>query len=180
MLTRRALLVATALAAAAGHAQRGAPPEANAELPGARLHGQGRLAFFGLPVYDARLWVRDGFAAAEWQRSPLLLELDYARTLYGRQIAERSLKEVRRQSDIDDAKGERWVAEMARLYPDVRRGDRISGLYRPDGATRIFFNGTAQGDIHDADFTRLFFGIWLSPQTSEPKLREQLLGLGAR
>ena len=46
----------------------------------------------------------------------------------------------------------------------------------PGTATRIFVNGTLRGEVRDAEFTRLFFGIWLSPRTSEPRLREALLG----
>jgi hypothetical protein len=33
------------------------------------------------------------------------------------------------------------------------------------------------GEVRDATFARLFFGIWLSPRTSEPQLRAALLGL---
>jgi hypothetical protein len=32
------------------------------------------------------------------------------------------------------------------------------------------------GDIADAEFARLFFGIWLSPRTSAPALRQALMG----
>jgi hypothetical protein len=32
--------------------------------------------------------------------------------------------------------------------------------------------------VADAEFTRLFIGIWLAPETSEPRLRRQLLRLG--
>jgi len=45
----------------------------------------------------------------------------------------------------------------------------------PGQGTRFFLNGSLRGEVADADFTRLFFGIWLSPKTSEPRLREQLL-----
>ena len=31
------------------------------------------------------------------------------------------------------------------------------------------------GDIRDVEFARLFFGIWLLPDTSEPRLRQALL-----
>ena len=31
------------------------------------------------------------------------------------------------------------------------------------------------GEVPDAEFARLFFGIWLSPQTSEPGLRAELI-----
>jgi hypothetical protein len=33
-----------------------------------------------------------------------------------------------------------------------------------------------RGDIRDAEFARLFFGIWLSPRSSEPAMRQALLG----
>ena len=35
--------------------------------------------------------------------------------------------------------------------------------------------GRVVGEVPDAEFSRLFFGIWLSPQTSEPGLRQELL-----
>lgn len=31
------------------------------------------------------------------------------------------------------------------------------------------------GEVADPEFARLFFGIWLSPNTSEPALRQALL-----
>ena len=68
---------------------------------------------------------------------------------------------------------------MTRLFPDVRAGDRITGVHRPGTGARFFVNGRLQGELPDADFARLFFGIWLSPRTSEPALREALLGPGA-
>jgi hypothetical protein len=44
---------------------------------------------------------------------------------------------------------------------------------------RFFVNAKATGEMRDAELARLFFGIWLSPNTSEPQLRQTLLGLGA-
>ena len=48
-------------------------------------------------------------------------------------------------------------------------------VIRPGEAALFFVNGRAVGDVRDARFAQLFFGIWLSPQTSEPRLRESLL-----
>ena len=48
-------------------------------------------------------------------------------------------------------------------------------MQRPGQSARFFFNGVLRGEVADAEFTRLFFGIWLSPNTSEPALRKQLL-----
>jgi hypothetical protein len=33
----------------------------------------------------------------------------------------------------------------------------------------------ARASIDDPEFSRYFFGIWLSPHTSEPKMRGELL-----
>jgi len=173
---RRGLLLGLALAPLAARANIAAPPEVVAELPGAQLLGNGRLSFLGLHIYDARLWIDEGFSADRFDRHALALELQYARTLYGRLIAERSLDEMKRAGGISETQAGRWLAEMKRAFPDVVKGDRITGVQRPEEGVRFFHNGTLRSELLDTDFTRRFFGIWLSPQTSEPKLRQSLLG----
>ncbi len=173
---RRGLLLGLALSPLVARANVAAPAEVMAELPGAQLLGSGRLTFLGLHVYDARLWIDEGFSADRFDRHALALELQYARTLYGRLIAERSLEEMKRVGGVTDAQAERWLAAMKRAFPDVAKGDRITGVQRPDEGVRFFHNGALRSELRDTDFTRRFFGIWLSPQTSEPKLRQSLLG----
>ncbi len=180
-LSRRRVLMAAALLPVVGaHAQSpppvGGPVEVAAELPGARLLGQAQLRFFGLHIYDARLWVGAAPLTADWAATPFALELQYARSLNGEEIAERSLKEMRRQGDISATVAERWLGNMKQLFPNVKPGDRITGVNVPGSGVRFFINGQFRGDPRDVDFARTFFGIWLSPRTSEPAMREQLLG----
>ena len=177
--SRRLLLVALCCAPLALWAQAAVPVEIAAELPGARLLGNGRLTFLGLSIYDAKLWVGEGFKAASFDQSQLAIELEYARTLYGKLIAERSLDEMKRLGGISDEQGERWLAAMKETFPDVAKGDRITGVFRPGESARFFFNGKLRGEVRDTEFARRFFGIWLSPKTSEPKLRSALLGASA-
>lgn len=151
------------------------PPEVRAELPGARLHGSGRLRFFLFHVYDARLWTLPEFDPATFDQAPLALELEYGRSLYGHLIAERSIEEMRRGGDMAPEQAERWLMAMKQAFPDVNQGDRMTGIQTPGRATRFFVNGKISGEIRDAEFTRRFFGIWLSARTSEPRLREALL-----
>ena len=156
----------------------GPPRELAAEWPAARVQGRGQLRFLGLHVYDIRLWTADAPVGPEdWTRRPLALEIEYARELQGRRIAERSLEEMRRAGPIAGEAAERWLQAMLQFFPDVRPGDRITGVQRPDGVVRFFVNGQLRGEKRDADFARRFFGIWLAPVTSEPRLRAALLGL---
>jgi len=181
MMQRRAVLTllpaALAVTAMSRPAlARPAPRELAEELPAARLQGSGRMRFMGLRIYDVHLFMAAKAAAADWASAPLALEIEYARGLDGGQIAARSLEEMRRQAEIDAARGERWLAEMKRLFPTVKDGDRLTGVQRPGEGARFFFNGNFQGEVREPEFARLFFGIWLSPRTSEPALRAALLG----
>ena len=178
-LSRRALLGWLAVAAVPAGAAALPLPELAPGLPGARLQGSGRLAFFGLHIYDIRLWVSEGFTALTYEQSPLAIEIEYARALAGHRIAERSLEEMQRIAPVPAAQGSAWLASMRQAFPDVRDGDRMTGLHRPGEGVRFFHNGKLRADVADPDFARAFFAIWLSPRTSEPKLRLALLGSGA-
>lgn len=146
------------------------------ELPDWKLQGAATMRFFGLKIYDTRLWARgQKLDAQNWAKSPLALELEYARSLSGREIAKRSLVEMRRQGEISPANADKWLAEMEAAFPDVKQGERISGVVAEPGSIQFFINGKPGRKVSDAEFARLFVGIWLAPQTSEPALRTQLL-----
>ena len=150
-------------------------PELGAELPGARWRGAGTLRFMGLQVYDAQLWSPEA-VTGDFASQPLALALVYARRLVGEQIAARSIKEMNRIGSFSDVQAARWQQALTQLFPDVDAGDRLTGIHLPGRSARFHFNGQFRGEVADPEFARLFFGIWLSPRTSEPRLREQLLG----
>ncbi|MEO6320303.1 MAG: chalcone isomerase family protein [Polaromonas sp.] len=152
-----------------------ARPELSQALPQARLVGTSRLTVWGFQIYDARLWAPASFAAGRYATSPMALELSYLRNFKALDIAERSLKEMRRSQPISNAQAALWKADMLRVPPDVEKGERILGVHRPGRGATFWVNGKASGEIRDAEFARLFFGIWLSPNTSEPQMRAALL-----
>ena len=56
---------------------------AASELTGLSLRGQGRMRYFGLSIYDIRLWSAAPVSAERWADLPLTLEIEYARSLDG-------------------------------------------------------------------------------------------------
>jgi Chalcone isomerase-like len=160
-------------------AQPAAPPELRGEwpaVPAPQWQGQATMRFLGLRVYDIALWAPAPVRADDTESRPLALVVAYRRALSGERIAERSLAEMRRGGPVDDATAAAWLAGMRRLFPDVADGDRITGVQRPGQAARFHVNGGFVGEVREARFAALFFGIWLSPWTSEPALRQALLG----
>jgi hypothetical protein len=156
-----------------------AAPELKDALPQARLLGQTRLSVWGFKIYDARLWGLPGFNAQGYASQQVALELAYLRDFAAIDIAERSLKEMGRSGSVSAAQARQWTADMLRVFPNVKAGDRIMGVHRPGAGASFWVNGQRGGEIADAEFARLFFGIWLSPQTSEPAMRAALLGSAA-
>ena len=152
------------------------PPEVARELAGAQLQGTAKLRFLGMDIYQARLWSLTPLTPASYAQTPFALELSYARSLSGRLIAERSLKEMQRQGKQDSAREQAWLQAMVQAFPDVKAGDRITGLHVPGVGARFWFNGQSRPEVRDADFSRAFFGIWLSEASSEPAMRKNLLG----
>jgi Chalcone isomerase-like len=181
-LSRRALVAAIPAAALAAPAATWAaftstpPAEVSAALPGALLQGHGRLRYFGLHIYDAALWSLSPVPPGNPLGAALALEMRYARKLAGSAIADRSIAEMKRVGDFSPADGQRWLEAMKQAFPDVHAGDRITGVHRPGVGAAFFVNGKPTAEVRDAQFAQLFFGVWLSPQTSQPALRAALLG----
>ena len=195
VMWRRAALVALlALPVAPGHAQTSAATAAATPaatpaiaatrevleaIADAQFIGQGRLKFWSLDVYDARLWAPAALRPRNYAASPLALELIYLRNFSAADIAERSIKEMRRAAPISEAQAADWTQAMLRVIPDVKKGDRLTGVHRPGSGATFYVNGKRSGDVPDIEFSKLFFGIWLGPATSEPRLRDALLaGVG--
>jgi Chalcone isomerase-like len=146
-----------------------------------KLMGAGPLRWFGLKVYDARL-----FGSAEltnvnqWKKLPIALELTYARNIQGSAIAKASDDEIARLGFGTGEQRQRWSSQMSRIFPNVQSGDQIIGIYRPanDGqkaSTQFFLNAKPIGTIDDAEFGIAFFSIWLDERTRENSLRTALL-----
>ena len=141
--------------------------------PTLTVRGGGELTFLGIAVYDGWYWS----AAPGWPQSgPYALDLHYHRSLDGARIAARSVDEIAKLGFGSAAERRRWGEAMTRLFPDVKRGDRITGVNVGGGVVRYFLNGRAIGDIDDPGFADAFFGIWLHPQTSQADFRQKLLG----
>ncbi len=145
-------------------------------LQGLSLIGKGKFSYFGLHIYDARLYATSkDFNTQQLTETRYALALHYARDLQGHKIAERSEQEMAKQDTATQAERQLWLQHMKALFPDVKKDDVLIGIYTPQKGTRFFHNHKLLGEVSDARFAQAFFGIWLSDKTSAPRLREALL-----
>ncbi len=153
-----------------------APAPIQAEITGARLAGHGTFRYFGMKIYDAQLWVGPkGYEAAAPTAAPLALDLNYARALDGKKIAEASRDEMAKLHVGSAAQRATWLTKMEAIFPNVREGMHITGVYLPAFGAKFYLDGKPLGEIADPEFGHAFFAIWLDPKTTGGKLRDALL-----
>lgn len=148
------------------------PSEVAAYIKAERPYGAATLKKFVFHVYDAELWTD----AAEWNmKKPFALRLSYAMNFTGRDLAQRSIDEMNGQKKLTAVQKKDYFQQLDLLFPDVSKGDTITAIYLPAKGTRIYHNGSYISSITDVGFSARFIGIWMSPETSEPEVRKQLL-----
>lgn len=151
---------------------RAAPTPIDAHLTAPRIAGEGTFRWFGLKIYTAQLWVGDkGYQAG----APFVLDLVYARKLHGAKIAEASDDQMAKLGVGTAPQRQAWLARMKEIFPDVKEGSRLSGVFLPGGGARFYMDGRPLAAVPDPEFARAFFAIWLDPRTSAPEMRAALL-----
>jgi hypothetical protein len=142
-------------------------------LPGAREAGSGAFRYFGLLIYEAKLWI----SGAQFDpAAPFALGLRYARNIKGARLADESINQWQKMAYGAEDRHPEWGAHMRRIFPDVKPGDELVGVNLAGKGVRFYFNGVPSGEIEDAAFARAFFAIWLDARTTEPALRSALIG----
>lgn len=171
-MRRWMLLIACLVCPALSWAADAKPPELTTIRSGEPL-GTARLTYLWFDVYDAALWTD---APRFTYSAPFGLTLTYLRAIAGEDLVDRTFVELDRLHGATLKDMERFRSVLRQSFPDVAVGDRITAIYQPNGGVRFYHNGRATGQIHDPIFARQLMDIWLSPNTSEPAMRRQLLG----
>lgn len=140
------------------------------------LMGNGALRFFGFKAYDAHLWSGEASANPLLSKTLFALEIDYTTSIKAEEIANVSLIEMARLRSLSESQIKAFTAELKKAFPDVKSGDKLTGVFLPKQGTRFFFNGRLTSEISDPAFGEAFFAIWLDEKTKQPGLRKALLG----
>ena len=162
------LLVLLSASVAIGIARE--PLELPQHLSSAKLQGSGRLTWWGLHIYDASFYRVGSLSSPEFA-----LDMRYQKSFSGKSIANRSVEEMKRIGVPDD-QANSWGKELISFLPNVESGQTLTAIYSPKQGTSFYYEGKQIALIPGAEFPKAFFGIWLDPKTSAPKLRTELLG----
>lgn len=152
------------------------PPYMAAQVPQARKLGEVTMRWFGLKLYDIMLVADKTPQAFNYRTDRYWLELTYDKSFDGEKIAEKSRELIEAQGE---GKGQldQWQKTMTEIFPNVQKNTRLAALHLPGKGMLLYKDGQQIAEVTDAALATAFMGIWLDTRTSEPKLREKLIGL---
>lgn len=165
------ILITLALFSHASHASQ-TPPYIQNYLPNAQKIGEATHSILFFDLYKATLYAPERIYN---HKKPLALSLLYLKEFEGKKIAEMSVKQMRHIGVNDEEQLNKWHKLMVDIFPNVSKGDKITGIKLSNGQSRFYMNGKFIGEITDPEFSQQFFAIWLSENTSAPEVRKNLL-----
>ena len=136
------------------------------------LVGKAKFSVLFWDIYDSALFSVSGDYQAQ---NAYLFEINYLRDISKKDLIERTIEQWQ-HIGVAEQDYAPYLTQLEALWPDISKGDQLAMWFNGD-ITAFYFNQKLQGQIEGQEFSEMFVNIWLSPQTSQPKLRKKLLGM---
>ena len=134
--------------------------------------GRAKLKVWFWNVYNSVLYTPSGKYSTDSQC--LVFEINYLMDISKADLI-KSTVENWQHLGISETSYQPFIKSLKRIWPNVNEGDQIALKINADNST-FYFNGENIGSIKSSQFGPLFLSIWLSKNTTQPKLRRQLIG----
>jgi hypothetical protein len=125
-------------------------------------------------IYKSKLKTTAGQYPLCTKLGSILYEINYLMDISTNELIERTIEQWQHLGVKAEIYGV-YLSELERIWPNINDGDTLS-LFVHKGRSTFYFNEEFVGVIDAPEFGQLFLDIWLSESTSQPVLRDELLG----
>jgi hypothetical protein len=136
--------------------------------------GKAKFSVLFWDIYQSTLLTTSGNYPIKNKQHQLLFEINYLKDISRDELIERTVQQWQ-HIGIKTANYQDYIPALKRIWPNIKKGDTLS-LVITNQNSAFYFNQQYIGSINDAAFGQRFIDIWLARNTSQPKLRKQLLG----
>jgi hypothetical protein len=139
--------------------------------------GSAQFSVLFWDIYNSHLFTKSG-RYEENSDQDVIFKIEYLKDITAKELIKRTVEQWQhlkyKKSDY-----EAFIPRLKSLWPNISAGDSLT-LYRNNQSTEFYFNNMNIGVIDNEEFYKLFLAIWLSPDTSEPELRQSLIGADSK
>jgi len=135
--------------------------------------GEARFKYLFWKIYDSSLFAEDQTYRSINQE--LTLNIDYKRNIPKKRIVEATQAQWEKLN-YEQNKIEKWSEQMDDIIPEISKNDQLAFHKDTEGVGAFYYNNELIAKIEDKELSEAFLSIWLSKNTSQPKLRRRLIG----
>lgn len=139
-----------------------------------KLLGRAKFSVLFWDIYESALFTSDGQRPLSNACQHSMFEIQYLRDISKKELLENT-KAQWQHLTVDKNIYQPYLLILEDIWPDIKAGDQLT-LLNKGPITVFYFNQKKLGEIESTTFAHLFLSIWLDKNTTEPKLRQQLLG----
>ncbi len=136
--------------------------------------GRAKFSVLFWDIYNSTLYTKSGQYLHGKTHEPLLFKIEYLKDISTDYLLERTIEQWQ-HLQIPESQYSPFIPKLKAIWPNISAGDSLVMLVKNEQSV-FYFNNVKVGVIQAPEFSRLFLDIWLSPKTSQTKLRAQLLG----
>ncbi|MCF3096126.1 hypothetical protein EHZ86_02045 [Aeromonas australiensis] len=136
--------------------------------------GQGEMNWLWFKLYDATFYSASG--RYQPGHYPQALTLTYARTIGREDLLSATAAEWQRLGLGTVPERQRWLDQLAALWPDVQAGDQLAFYVDKGGVGHFWWQERPLGTLADPNFSAAFLAIWLADNSRNPALTRRLRG----
>lgn len=139
--------------------------------------GSAKFSVLFWDIYNSHLFTKSG-RYEENTNQDVIFKIEYSKDITADELIKRTVEQWQhlnyKKSDY-----EAFIPRLKSIWPNISAGDSLT-LYRDSQSTEFYFNNMNIGVIDNEEFYKLFLAIWLSADTSEPELRQSLIGADSK
>lgn len=137
-----------------------------------KLVGKARFTVLFWDIYDSTLYSPSGEFNDDTDE--FVLNITYLKDINNKDLLDRTVEQWKHLG-LPKSAYQPYLKNLLTLWPDIYEGDSLT-MHVDNQGTRFYHNQSLTGSITDLGFGQMFASIWLSPNTSQPAIRAQLLG----
>jgi hypothetical protein len=139
-----------------------------------QLVGKTTFSVLFWDIYTSKLLTSSGKYPINKEKEKLIFEIKYLADISSEDLIERT-EEQWQHIGVSSNYYQYFTPKLKNIWPDIVEGDTLSLLINKQ-ESYFYFNQQFIGSIKSPEFGQFFIDIWLAENTSQPKLRKELLG----
>ncbi|RHW75039.1 chalcone isomerase family protein [Colwellia sp. RSH04] len=136
--------------------------------------GQTTFSLLFWDLYTSKLMTTSGNYPIGKDSDKLIFQIQYLADISSKDLIDKTIEQWQ-HIGLDENDYKHYINELNTIWPNIMKGDSLALLMEKDKSL-FYFNNQFVGLVDDPNFGQLFIDIWLSEKTSQPSLRDELLG----